>query len=251
VRAIPRGSQGTHGPLVHRFKLKWIRDTGGFAVSRLSSSPMRRGMPWVAALVALAIPTTATASSGTITNPSANSTWTTGAVANLSVTFDQCGSPDVDAHCTWAGRALLISQAEGGCPADSTAVQEAATGSQFWEKGGPYSLGPSPILPGYQEPFYSNGTVESGPLSLDLKPYRNRPARDTICLYLQYAHLYTPSCQPASCTSVSEPVLVASQALVARPAPPKCPKGKRRVRRHGKFRCVPRRHQTHPSHHAA
>jgi hypothetical protein len=159
------------------------------------------------------------APTGAIIGATADPSWSGGTVEHLSETFDECGSPSVAPQCTWSGLAVAISQTEGGCP--TTEVDLVSHNDEaVWEGNPPYTLreNPYPVLPGHQEPFYANGTVEGGPVTFSLRnPLSRSHPFDEVCLYVSSAREWEPGCTGVRCTILMEPQLIASAPLVVRP----------------------------------
>jgi hypothetical protein len=208
------------------------------------------GTPFVvvAALVTLALPTTASAAiTGRVEGVAVDPSLTRASVQNLSAGYAQCAEEQSEELvCSWAAVAMLVPPWDSVCPANSA-----------------FELAPG--LPGRQpdatrvwsESASADGTLESGPLTFPLDDVDD----EHLCLYVvrdveagggspstpergyvplvmtselvasDLLHVDLPPTEPSPPTN---PTLPAGST-----SPPTCKK--RQVRRHGK--CVNRKHR--------
>ena len=108
----------------------------------------------------------------------------------------------------------------GRLPSDPSGVVGGRPESGIWSESGPYTLGPGRSIIGGTEPYWHNGTVESGPLSFNLRESTTpHQPYDEICLYVFRSVLFNPGCEsppPApwvSCIDIYEPELLTSKTL--------------------------------------
>lgn len=158
----------------------------------------------VALITALLVPASSIAApTGIITNAVANQAWTEGKVDNLTVSFDQCGPPEINIFgyaepCMWEASAILPPPGQT-CSAnewDENGWQHIQAHNTIWDKG-----------------TVNNGLVESGPLTFHLRERPDQPPLDHICLYVQYTQLF-------SGVSIYTPELLSAVALMPVKFPP-------------------------------
>jgi hypothetical protein len=185
----------------------------------------------------------ASATTGQIEGVSVDPHLASASVQNLTVAYDAC--PTSEPACSWSATALLVPPAETSCPVAWSWILEVIGTAPSMPPPPP---GWRPIRRIWFAESAGNGTLQSGPLLLDLEGVNDY----RLCLYAKHPSSNTTagslgSPQPAYTPGFPTSDLIASQLLhVDQPAaspkpearpPAHCKKGQRRVRVHGKTRC--------------
>jgi hypothetical protein len=195
-----------------------------------------------AALVVLALPSVALATTGSIEGLSITPDLVTASVSSLDVFYDECTAEVPD--CTWTATAMLAPPQRASCTPMWSVLEE-------FEANPPGLPDPPPGF--YRErhvwgmEFNGNGVRQSGPLTFGLEGVDDF----RLCLYA--THFSSPPVYPP----IEPPNLIAESLLhvdlppseetqPASPTPPLACK-KHQVRRHGK--CVKKARRYHHRHH--